>query len=126
MDRKRLAAILPWIVGAGFCLVAAMKLAFQLQATGEKDAASGHTEAIRFAPVISADWDYITEPQLIALCVVMIVVMVLAAAMATSPWWARDRAEDAADTSSDPTLNDPPSAPPALRSSDRKPFGRAR
>lgn len=124
MDRKRLAAILPWIVGAGFCLVEAMKLAFQIQATDAKDPASGHTEAFRFAPVISADWDYITEPQLIALGVVMIAVLVLGAAMATSRWWARDRVDPSADTS----LEDPPTAPapPVRHPADRKPFGRAR
>lgn len=93
MDRKRLAQWMPWIVGAGFCLIEAMKLAFQIQASDQKNPASGHVEPIRFAPAISADWDYITTPQMIALAVVMVAVMLLAAVMLTSKWWAKDQAE---------------------------------
>jgi Ni/Fe-hydrogenase subunit HybB-like protein len=81
MDRKRLSAILPWVTGGGLCLAAALKLAFQLQATDELHEASGHVEAIRFAPRISSDWDYITTPQMIALCVVLVAVLALAAWM---------------------------------------------
>jgi hypothetical protein len=84
MDRKRLAQWMPWIVGAGFCLIEALKIAFQFQATDAKDVASGHVEPILFAPVISNDWDYITTPQMIALSVVMVAVLLLAAAMLTS------------------------------------------
>ena len=81
MDRKRLSTILPWVAGAGLCLASALKLAFQFQATDESDAASGHVEAIRFAPTISNDLDYITTPQMIALCVVLVAVLALAAWM---------------------------------------------
>ena len=80
MNRKQLAKILPTIVGIGFCLIEGMKLAFQFQATGRKDIASGHVEPILFAPVISTDWDYITAPQMIALAMVMVAVMVWATA----------------------------------------------
>lgn len=81
MDRKRLNVILPWVVGGGLCLVAALKLAFQIQATDKADVASGHVEAIRFAPRISSDFDYITTPQMIALCIVLVAVLALAAWM---------------------------------------------
>jgi hypothetical protein len=122
MDRKRLAHWMPWIVGAGFCLIQAMKLAFQFQATDEKDPASGHVEPILFAPALSRDWDYITTPQMIALSVVMVAVLALVAVMLTSRWWARDRPENpAAEPSVAPPPVPTPAAPPG-----RPTFGRAR
>jgi len=120
MDRKQLAKILPTVVGIGFCVIEALKIAFQFQATGKKDIASGHVEPIRFAPAISSDWDHITTPQMIALCVVMVAVMLLAAVMLTSRWWAKDPPETGA---TEPSLAPPPAAvtPPGPRT-----FGRAR
>jgi hypothetical protein len=94
MNRKRLAQILPTVVGIGFCLIGAMKVVFQFSATDVKDPASGHVQPIRFAPVISSDWDYITTPQMIALSVVMVAVMLLAAVMLTSKWWVRSGAPE--------------------------------
>jgi hypothetical protein len=123
MDRKRLALILPSVVGAGLCLVEALKLAFQFQATDKKDIASGHVEPIRFAVVISQDWDYITTPQMIALCVVLTAVLGLAAVMLTSKWWARD--EPPSDPPADGDAEIPPSHSPALPTPRRHPFGRA-
>jgi hypothetical protein len=106
---KRLARILPTVVGIGFCLIEAMKVAFQVHATDVKDPASGHVEAIRFAPVISSDWDYITTPQMIALSVVMVAVMLLAAVMLTSKWWGEERRAERVSRSGGPakTTNAP-------------------
>jgi hypothetical protein len=123
MNRKRLALILPSVVGAGLCLVEALKLAFQFQATDEKDIASGHVEPIRFAVVISQDWDYITRPQMIALCVVMTAVLGLAAVMLTAKWWARD--EPPSDPPADAQAEIPLHRPPAKPAPRRHPFGRA-
>lgn len=119
MNRKQLAKILPTIVGIGFCLIEGMKLAFQFQATGRKDIASGHVEPILFAPVISSDWDYITTPQMIALAMVMVAVMALAAVMLTSRFWAKDRPENPA---TEPSLAPPPppAAPPGPRTFGRR------
>jgi len=121
MDRKRLAQWMPWIVGAGFCLIEAMKLAFQFHATDVKDPASGHVEPIRFAPVISSDWDYITTPQMIALAVVMVAVMALAAVMLTSRWWAKDRPET---PTAESPITRPPQPAPVHRPDAPKTFGR--
>jgi hypothetical protein len=110
MNRKRLSQILPSVIGIGFCLIEGMKLAFQFQATDRKDIASGHVEPIRFAPVISADWDYITTPQMIALAVVMVAVMLLVVGMLTSRFWAKERPEAAV---AEPAIA-PPSPPAAL------------
>ena len=117
---KRLARILPTVVGIGFCLIEAMKVAFQVHATDVKDPASGHVEAIRFAPVISSDWDYITTPQMIALSVVMVAVMLLAAVMLTSKWWARDRTESPV---AEPSIAPPPQ-PTTATSPGPRTFGR--
>ena len=119
MDRKRLAQILPTVVGIGFCVIGAMKVVFQFYATDLKDPASGHVQPIRFAPVISTDWDYITTPQMIALSVVMVAVLLLAAVMVTSRWWASDAPAHA------PLAEEPPPSPaPVHRPDAPKTFGR--
>ena len=118
----QLAKILPTVVGIGFCVIEAMKVVFQLHATGTKDPASGHVEPIRFAPAISADWDYITTPQMIALSVVMVAVMALAAVMLTSKWWAKDRPENPV---AKPSI-EPPAVPTPPVPLGRPTFGRAR
>src|SRR5262245_25850849 len=121
MNRKQLAKILPTAVGIGFCVIEAMKLAFQFQATDRKDIASGHVEPIRFAPVISSDWDYITTPQMIALCAVMVAVMALAAVMLTSRWWSKGQPEVPV---TEPSIAPPPeptvAAPPGPRTFGRR------
>jgi hypothetical protein len=122
MNRKRLAQWMPWIVGAGFCLIEAMKLAFQIQATDQKNPASGHVEPILFAPVISSDWDYITTPQMIALSCVMVAVLLLAAVMLTSKWWARERPDN---PTAEPSIAPPP-APTPTAPPGHPTFGRAR
>src|SRR6201996_9231108 len=135
MDRKQLAQILPTVVGIGFCVIEALKIAFQFQATGKKDIASGHVEPIRFAPAISADWDYITTPQMIALCVVMMAVMALAAVMLTSRWWGEERRAERVSRSGGPakTTNAPspseapgPVSVPLRDPASPRTFGRAR
>jgi hypothetical protein len=120
MNRKQLAKILPTVIGIGFCLIEGMKLAFQFQATDKKDIASGNVEPIRFAPVISSDWDYITTPQMIALAVAMVAVMALAAVMLTSRWWAKDRPETLV---AEPSIA-PPSPPAAASQPIPRSFGR--
>jgi hypothetical protein len=126
MDRKRLAKLVPHFAGAALCLSAALKLAFQFQATDEKDVASGHVEPIMFAPRIGADWDYITHPQMVALAVVLTAVMLLGAAALTSRWWSRDRAAVPAADLPDDAVADPPAAPPHQPPPGRRPFGRAK
>jgi len=121
MHRKQLAKILPTVIGIGFCVIEAMKLAFQLHATDVKDPASGHVEPIRFAPVISSDWDYITTPQMIALAMVMVAVMALAAVMLTSRFWAKDRPENPA---TEPSIAPPSNSTPLHQPAGPKAFGR--
>jgi hypothetical protein len=124
MDRKRLSIILPWVIGAGLCLAAALKLAFQLQATDELDAASGHVEAIRFAPTISNDLDYITTPQMIALCVVLVAVLALAAWMLLLKFQIKTETPPPDDGAMSEPDAPPPSQPVTTRV--RRAFGRAR
>ena len=124
MDRKRLSVILPWVVGGGLCLASALKLAFQFQATDESDAASGHVEAIRFAPRISSDWDYITTPQMIALCVVLVAVLALAAWMLLLKFQIKyERAPPDDGATSEP---DEPAPPQPVTTRVGRAFGRAR
>jgi hypothetical protein len=135
MDRKRVALWMPWIVGAGFCLVAAMKLVFLFQASDEKDVPSGRVEPILFAPALSRDWDYVTHGQIVALTVVMAVALLLAAAMFTSRWWAGSATDDPpadaapgdpADHQPDHHSSNRPAATRSKQDPRRRSFGRAR
>jgi Ni/Fe-hydrogenase subunit HybB-like protein len=122
MDRKRLSTILPWVVGGGLCLASALKLAFQFQATDEADATSGHVEAIRFAPRITSDWDYITTPQMIALCVVLVAVLALAAWMLVLKFQIKYETQPP----DDGTASEPDAPPQPVTTRVRRAFGRAR
>jgi len=73
--------IMPTIVGIGFCVIAGVKLWAMSGAAFAPDAASGRTEAALFAPVVSANWSYITHTQLLVLGVVTAAVLALAALM---------------------------------------------
>jgi hypothetical protein len=98
MDLKRVAKAMPWVVGIGLCLVEALKLLVQLDATGSKDAASGHTEPFLFAPAVSTRWSYVTDTQMWLLGVGLCVVLLLSAVMLALTVWnkvldAREAAE---------------------------------
>ena len=89
MDLKRLVRAMPWVVGVSLCLVEGLKLIIQLDAANNKDAATGHTEPFLFAPAVSTDWSYITEPQMLVLGSALTVVLVLAVLMLALAVWNR-------------------------------------
>ena len=119
MDRKRLAASLPWIVGLGFCVVEVIKIALLSDSTASNEPASGHVAPMLFAPQISTDWRYVTDGQMLFIAVVTVAVLLLAGLLLTSRWWARDPAppDPAADiTPTEPTPPTEHRRPPARRS----------
>ena len=130
MDLKRVSKAMPWVVGAGFCLVEALKLLVQFDATGSKDAASGHTEPFLFAPAVSTSWSYVTGPQMLLLGAGLCVVLLLAAVMLALTVWnkvldAREAAEkeQLAELAAGPV---PRRVAPRMAPPGRGPFGRAR
>ena len=81
MNGKKLALILPWVVGLAFCVVEGFKILFLLDSSNTPDPKTGHTEAALFAPAISTDWSYITRPQIMVLIVVTSAALLLALLM---------------------------------------------
>jgi hypothetical protein len=81
MDRKKLARIMPTVVGIGFCVVAGIKVWAVWGSATAPDPASGRTEPAMFAAALSTDWSYITHTQILVLGVVTGAVLLLAALM---------------------------------------------
>ena len=90
MDRKRLAASLPWIVGIGFCVVEVINIALLSDSTADKNPANGHVEPMLFAPQVSTDWRYVTDGQMMFVTIALVAVLLLAGLQLTARWWARD------------------------------------
>jgi uncharacterized membrane protein YfcA len=111
MDMKRLAMILPGVVGAGFCVIEVFKIVFLLDSAASPDRASGHTQPAMFAPAVSTSWRYITEGQIMTLGITISAVLLLAAFMLFAQWRGRD-----------PRCDDTDRQPPPRR----RVFGRAR
>jgi hypothetical protein len=78
MDTKKLAKTMPWVVGLGFCAVKLVQIAIIPGSSMRPDPATGRTEAFMFAPAITTDWNYITEPQLLVLGAVTLLLVLLA------------------------------------------------
>ena len=120
MDGKKIAKILPIVVGIGFCVVEGLKAVLLLGASNAPNPASGHTEPAMFAPEISTSWSYIAHSQILILSVVTGAVLLLAVLMFAlqlrGKWQAMDKTEAAA----------PPPPPPNAASGAGKSFGRAR
>ena len=87
--RRRLSGVLKSVVTAGFVLIAAAKLVIAYTASASPDAASGRTEPVLFAPVVSPNWHYVTVSQQLLLGVLIGITLLCAAAWALL-WW-RDR-----------------------------------
>jgi hypothetical protein len=125
MELKRLVKAMPWVVGVGLCLVEGLKLTFQFSAANSKIATTGHTEPFLFAPAVSRDWNYITEPQLLVLGIALTVVVLLAVLMLVLTLWSRflDRREATFEAEAEE-----PAAPARRRvtPATRGNFGRAR
>jgi hypothetical protein len=86
MDSKRLAVILPTVVGIGFCVVEAFKIVFLLDSSASPDAQSGHTQPALFAPAVSTSWRFITDTQILVLTLVTGTVLLLAVLMFVLQW----------------------------------------
>jgi hypothetical protein len=123
MDGKRLAKILPVMVGIGFCVVEALKLVFLMDSATAPDAATGHTQPSLFAPEISTSWRYITDTQIGILTVTTIAVLVLAVVMFALQW--RHRAAGTGGSKAGPSAEPRTSRAPQA-SSKHVTFGRAR
>ena len=78
MDTKKLAKTMPWVVGVGFCAVKLVQIALIPGSSMRPDPASGRTEAVLFAPAVTTDWNYVTEPQLLILTAVTLISVLLA------------------------------------------------
>ena len=128
MDLKRLAKAMPWVVGIGLCVVEALKMGVQFDATSQQIAGTGHTEPFLFAPAVSDSWSYITEPQMWVLGGALTVVMLLAGFMVGLNVWNRlaethdADEEDLADRADQPA---PQAVATRGAASGRRPFGRA-
>jgi len=77
MDTRKLAKTMPWVVGLGFCAVKLVQVAIIPGSSMRPDPATGRTEAIMFAPALTTDWNYITEPQLLVLGAVTLLSLLL-------------------------------------------------
>jgi hypothetical protein len=86
MDGKKLAKILPLVVGIGLCVVEGLKAIVLLDSAHSPNAASGHTEPALFAPEISTSWSYITPLQMMILALVTGAVLLLAVLMFVLQW----------------------------------------
>lgn len=78
MDTKKLAKTMPWVVGLGFCAVKLVQIAIIPGSSMRSDSATGRTEAVMFAPAVTTDWNYITEPQILVLGAVTLLSVLLA------------------------------------------------
>jgi hypothetical protein len=78
MDTNELAKTMPWVVGLGFCTVKLVQFAIIPGSSMRPDSATGRTEAVMFAPAVTTDWNYITEPQLLVLGAVTLLSVLLA------------------------------------------------
>jgi|SRR6185312_15354300 len=92
MDAKKLARTMPWVVGLGFCAVKLVQIAIIPSSSMHPDPATGRTEAIMIAPVVSNSWNYITEPQLLVLGAVTLMSILLALFFIGLLAWNRVRA----------------------------------